>query len=119
MEYTTIDTATVPATVNQQIEELGKEAFPKALASAIMAEFPVASIIAIFMAIKSQKVVKSAYDLAERNGVKVDGKCMAAKILSMVGKILGIVMTCFWGFYGIWLILYIAIMVIAGIASNM
>ena len=82
-----------------QVEGLVKSAFSKGLASVIMAEMPVASIIAIFMGNKALKLADSANALAAQYGISAGGKCVAAKVLGEIGKIVGIVMTILWPFY--------------------
>lgn len=106
----TIDIAPIP--IESHLRSLGDSAFGKALAATIMAWFPITSIIAIFMGSKALKIVGAAYTLAEQNRVRVTGKCKAARVLGMIGKIGGIVMTVFWILYGIYLIIYFIISVV-------
>ena len=87
------------AALDAQLASYADAAFPKCLASVIMAEFPVASIIAIIMGAKGLGIVDQAYQLAIRNGVSAGGKNIASKVLGKIGKILGIVMTIFWAFF--------------------
>ncbi len=82
-----------------RIDEYAGTAFGKGLAATIMAWFPVASIIAIITGSKALSAAKAAKELAENCGTSAGGKCVAAKILGKIGKIGGIVMTAFWGFY--------------------
>ena len=91
-----------------KVQELVDSAFGKGLASTIMAWFPIASIIAIFIAAASKRASKEAVRLATALGIEVGGKNIAAKILNTIGLISGIVMTCFWGLY--FFIFLIAIM---------
>ena len=74
-------------------------AFSKSLAATIMCSFPVASIIAIFFGSAGLDLVEKAKYLAAQRGVRLSGKNIAATILGKIGKIAGIVMTAFWGFY--------------------
>lgn len=80
-------------------EACASDAFGKGLAATIMAWFPVASIIAIAMGGKGLGLLEQAEAIAAQYGVSVGGKAIAAKILSKIGKIGGIAMTIFWGFY--------------------
>lgn len=87
-----------------QLKELGDSAFGKGLAAAIMAEFPVTSIIAIIMGSKAQNLAAQAEAMAARYGVSAGGKCIAGKIMGKIGKIMGIVLTVFYAFYFLLLI---------------
>ena len=89
----------VNSALNAQLQAYGDAAFGKCLAAAIMAWFPVTSIIAIVMGSTGLGIVEQAYQLAIRNGISAGGKNIASKILGKVGKIGGIAMTAFWGFY--------------------
>ena len=93
-----------PGAVMAQIESLVKSAFGKGLASVIMAEFPILSIVSIFMGGTAVRQSEDASAMALRNGVSAGGKCVAAKVLGKIGKILGIVMTCVWAFYIVYFI---------------
>ncbi|MBE5939891.1 MAG: hypothetical protein E7266_05780 [Lachnospiraceae bacterium] len=101
----------LPAT--KKLEQYIDAAFSKALAAAIMSNFPIASIIAIFTGIKSLKIIEEADAYAAENGLKAGGKRIAAKILGMVGKIQGIVMTAIYGalllFYLFFIVFFIGI----------
>lgn len=80
-------------------EACADEAFGKGLAATIMAWFPITSIIAIAMGGKGLGLLDQAEAIAAQYGVRVGGKAIAAKILSKIGKIGGIVMTIFWSIY--------------------
>ena len=82
-----------------RIDSYADSAFGKGLGATIMAWFPVASIIAIITGSKALSAVEAAQTLAASCGTSAGGKCVAAKILGKIGKIGGIVMTAFWGFY--------------------
>lgn len=88
------------------LAQLIDSAFGKALASVIMAEFPIASIIAIFMGRKATSLIAEADKLAAQTGLKASGKRIAAKIMSIVGFIAGIVNSVMYIFLGIYLIFY-------------
>ncbi len=79
-------------------------AFGKSLAATIMAWFPICSILSIIFGSMGLKLVKKAEQMAAYYGVSAGGKKIAAKILGKIGKISGIVMTAFYGFYFILLI---------------
>ncbi len=81
------------------LDAMVDDAFGKSLAAAIMAEFPVASIIAISFGINSLDMLEQARVLAAQRGAKLSGKAIATKILGMIGKIAGIAMTVFWAIY--------------------
>lgn len=83
-------------------------AFSKSLAATIMCGFPVASIIAISFGSAGLDLVENAKRLAATRGVKTSGKIVAATVLGKIGKIAGIVMTAFWGFYLLMLIIIMA-----------
>lgn len=99
------------AMVMSQIQGLSKSAFGKGLASVIMSAFPILCFVAIFLGGSAVSQSKSASALALQNGVSAGGKCVAARILGIIGLILGILMTLFW-------VLYIIIIVVA-IGSTM
>ena len=82
-----------------QVTESANSAFGKGLAATIMAEFPVTSLIAIFMGAAGLKKVKQTNEMAAYYGIKAPGKNIAAKVLSMIGLITGIAMTAFWSLY--------------------
>ncbi len=90
------------------VESYVEAAFGKSLAATIMCGFPVASIIAIIFGSAGLNLVEQAKNLAAQRGVKPSGKCVAATVLGKIGKIAGIVMTAFWGFY-----MFILLMIIA------
>ena len=88
-----------PAYSDPAVDLIVDSAFGKALASAIMCEFPIASIIAIVIGSQSLDLVEQAKNLAAQRGAKPSGKIIAATVLGKIGKIAGIIMTCFWGIY--------------------
>lgn len=84
---------------NPEVDACAGSAFGKSLAAAIMAWFPICSIIAIILGSGGLKMVKRANELAAHYGVSAGGKNIAAKILGMIGKIAGIVMTVIYSIY--------------------
>ena len=82
-----------------QVTESANSAFGKGLAATIMAEFPVTSVVSIFLGAAGLKKVKQTDEMAAYYGIKAPGKNIAAKVLSMIGLIAGIAMTAFWSFY--------------------
>lgn len=82
-----------------EVDDCVNSAFSKGLAAAIMSEFPIASIIAIFMGAAGGSSAKRAAELGELYGIKVSGKNVAGRILSKVGMIVGIVFSAFWALY--------------------
>ncbi len=101
-----IDGSSIPA-----IATLVDGAFARNLAATIMGWFPIASIIAIVLSFKGLNMVKEANALAANYGVEAGGKNVAAKVLGIIGKIVGIVYTCIWGIY--FIILFMAIILSA------
>lgn len=86
------------------VDALVDSAFGKGLAATIMCGFPIASIIAIVMGSMGLGLVEQAKTLAAQRGVKPGGKNVAANVLGKIGKIAGIVMTCWWAFYFIFIV---------------
>lgn len=87
------------AASDAQIAELAGSAFGKGLASVIMCELPITSIISIALGAKAVKLSNKANELAASCGKRAGGKNIAAKILGNIGKYTGIVMTVIWGIY--------------------
>ncbi len=98
--------------VRAELDACAQESFGKALASAILMEFPIGSIIAIFLGSGALKKFQHAQEIAQQNGVYVGGKNVAARVLAMVGKFGGIAMTAFWGFYFSYMFLIICLSVL-------
>ena len=97
--------------IDPEIEELTGKAFGKGLAAAIMAWFPVASIIAIFFGSKAVRLVAETREKAAWRGRHAPGKLIPAKTLGMVGKIGGIVMTALWAVYAVVYLALILLMI--------
>ena len=89
-----------------EVDEVVSGAFSKGLASVIMAWFPVASILAIVFGIISKRRVNQADALSAKYGISAGGRNIAAKVMSIIGIIAGSVMTGFWAFYGVFIVLY-------------
>ena len=90
----------------REIDSLSGPAFGQALASVILAWYPIGSLIALILGSSALKKVRRANELAERYGVSAGGKIIAAKIMGKIGKISGIVLTIF---YSLYILLLIAI----------
>ena len=90
-----------------------KEFLTKAIIACAISSLPVGSIIAIFMASKNRKAL---LDYLSRGGVHTI-KIKVSSALSRAGKYAGIAYTVFWGFYLLYF-LFIIGMVIFGITSN-
>ncbi len=88
-----------------QVASLANSAFTKGLIAAILCEFPIGSIIAIFFGGTAQKLAQQAADLAVSLGISAGGKNVAARILGKVARIVGIVMTIFWAVYFLFIII--------------
>ena len=99
----------VVPSVDQMVAEMSKQAFNKALASAIMSNFPIASIIAIVQGNQALNQVKRIKELAEPYGIFAGGKYIAARVLALIGKFSGIAMTIFWALYLFLIIIYAAV----------
>lgn len=99
------------------LPNLVESAFSTGLAATIMAQFPVASIIAIFKGRQAGKLVADAENLAAQYGTKAGGKKIAAKVLSKVGFISGIYYTALWAWFATFYSLYFLILFIAMFAS--
>lgn len=82
-----------------QVVSLANSAFAKGLAAAIMAEFPIVSIIAIILGFKAKSTSQQASNLAMQYNCEFPGKGVAGKILGLIGGIVGIVMTVIWVIY--------------------
>ena len=87
--------------------------FGKALASAICASFPIASIVAIFLGCGALKQWKAAIALSQQYGFKLTGKNIPVRVLGLVGKIAGIAMTIFWSVYFILMICLVVFSVVS------
>ena len=72
-----------------------------------------ASIFAIAAGAKAEKLAAQAQEMGARYGIGGGGKAMAGKIMGKIGKIMGIVMTAFWGFY----LLYFLVIILSAMAS--
>ena len=91
---------------NVSLEKEADRAFSKSLAAVIMANFPIASIIAIFFAAKSRGLVNALFAKAEALGVSAGGKGIAAKVLSIVGLALSIAMTVLYAIFSVIFFIY-------------
>ncbi len=99
-------------TTDTQMKTLVEGTFGKALASVIMAQFPIASIIAIFTGRKASKMVAQIDELAAETGIAPGGKRTASKIMSLVGFISGIYYTAFYAMFGtLYLFYFIALFI--------
>jgi hypothetical protein len=104
----------LPPDIKQRIDNV----FGKALAAAIMAEFPIASIIAIFFGNNALKEIMELMDICRIMGMRLPGKLVAARILGIVGKISGIVCTCIYAglavFYTFYFIFIFGMLALGG-----
>ncbi|MBR4287241.1 MAG: hypothetical protein IKT55_06020 [Clostridia bacterium] len=104
----------LPPDIQQRIDGV----FGKALASTIMSEFPIASIIAIFFGNNALKEIMELMDICRTMGMRLPGKLVAARILGIVGKISGIVCTCIYAglavFYAFYFILFFGMFAMSG-----
>ena len=84
---------------NADIEAQVNSAFGKGLAAAILAEFPIGSIIAIALGSGAANMAEQANAMAASRGTSAGGKNVAARVLGLVGKFAGIGFTIFWAIY--------------------
>ena len=84
---------------NADIAACVDSAFGKGLAAAILAEFPIGSIIAIALGSSAAELSEKANMMAASRGTSAGGKNVAARVLGLVGKFAGIGFTIFWAFY--------------------
>ena len=97
-----------------EFDALLEKAFSKSLASAIMSNFPVASLIAIFAGKQASNLIAQIDEITERTGKKTDGRRIAARIMSKYGFICGIVLSAFWPFYIVFAIFYFDLFISLG-----
>lgn len=70
------------------------KAFGNGLASIILCEFPIASIVAIVLGSKAVRSVDNLKNVCgSRSDLSLNKKSIPARILGLIGKIVGIVMT--------------------------
>ncbi len=100
------------------LPNLVESAFSTGLAATIMAQFPVASIIAIFKGRQAGKLVTDAENLAAQYGTKAGGKKIAAKVLSKVGFISGIYYTALWAWLATFYSLYFSIVFLVAFLAS-
>ncbi len=82
-----------------EIEGEVERIFKKALASVIIAELPIMSVVAFFLSHSAWKRAWELTDLAKERGVRLPGKNIAVKILSGIGRGISIFGTIFWTIY--------------------
>lgn len=104
----------LPTDIQQRINAI----FGKALAAAIMSEFPVASIIAIFFGNNALKEIMELMDICRSMGVRLPGKLVAARILGIVGKISGIVCTCIYAGLAVFYAFYFGLLFLAFLGAG-
>lgn len=90
-----------------EIEDKVNYNFKKALASVILAEFPIMSIVAFFLSHSAWKCAWELTGLAKERGVRLPGKNIAVKILSGIGRGISIFGTIFWTIYLLLIVLAI------------
>ena len=92
-------------------QEAVENAFSTGLAAAIMSEFPVASIMAIFRGHKGKKLVAEIDAITEQTGKSGGAKRLLAKIFSIYGFINGIVCTALYAFLGLYFTIYFTVLI--------
>ena len=95
------------AAAREEANALIEDNFGRALGTAIYATFPVASIIGIINGCRALKAWEKTKEMEKQYGFVLTGKHIPTRILALVGKIAGIAMTAFWGFYLILIVLMI------------
>lgn len=93
---------------NADIEANVNSAFGKGLAAAILAEFPIGSIIAIALGSSAANMSEQANMMAASRGTTAGGKNVAARVLGLVGKFAGIGFTIFWAVYFVYIFVLLA-----------
>lgn len=88
-----------------------ENAFSTGLGAAIMSEFPVASIMAIFRGQKGKKLVAEIDAITEQTGKSGGAKRLLAKIFSIYGFINGIVCTALYAILGIYFTIYFTVLI--------
>lgn len=91
--------------------EAVENAFSTGLGAAIMSEFPVASIMAIFRGQKGKKLVAEIDAITEQTGKSGGAKRLLAKIFSIYGFINGIVCTALYAILGIYFTIYFTVLI--------
>ena len=115
MSETTLDL--IPQDNDTQLQEKVELAFSTGLAAAIMSEFPIASIMAIFKGNKGKKMVAEIEQITAQTGKSGGTKRLLAKIFSIFGFINGIVCTAMYAFLCVYFTIYFAILIPLMIAS--
>ena len=92
-------------------QEAVENAFSTGLGAAIMSEFPVASIMAIFRGQKGKKLVAEIDAITEQTGKSGGAKRLLAKIFSIYGFINGIVCTALYAILGIYFTIYFTVLI--------
>ena len=87
------------------VDEKCDRGFFKGLTALILCCFPICSVIAICFGVSGQRIMSAANNLADAYGLSLPPKYFIGKSFSIVGKIVGIVMTAFWT---IWMIVMAA-----------
>ena len=86
------------------VEQMAGSVFGKALASMILSQFPITSVIAIILGASANSALNEIKKVAEGYGIKGGGKYMASRVLSKIGLFSGIAMTVFWTIYILYLV---------------
>lgn len=92
-------------------QEAVENAFSTGLGAAIMSEFPVASIMAIFRGQKGKKLVAEIDAITEQTGKSGGAKRLLAKIFSIYGFINGIVCTALYAILGLYFTIYFTVLI--------
>ena len=82
-----------------KIQSNASSALGKAIASVIMSVFPILSLFAVFLGEDGVNYAEEAIRLARKSNIRVGGKAVVAKILGMIGKYEGILMSFVWFIY--------------------
>ncbi len=109
----------IPQNNDVKFQEAVESAFSTGLASAIMSEFPVASIIAIFKGHKGRKMVTEIDKITKQTGKSGGVKRLLAKIFSIYGFINGIVCTAIYAFFSIYFTLYFTLIFILAFSASL
>ncbi len=95
-----------PTVASQQLSSVLESAFNYALISFILSGFPIGCFVAIFLSIKSNKLLKKAQQLAEQIHTETGWEHIVSNIAGKVGLFRGIALSAYWTSYLLIVVLY-------------
>lgn len=112
-----------PTDASQQLSSVLESAFNYSLISYFLSAFPIGSFVAIFLSIKSSKLLKKAKLLAEQNHTEPGWEHIVSNIAGKVGLFRGIALSAYWTSYMLFFVLYFSfimfIAILAAITGNL